>query len=59
MAIEHHACRGSIHSTLREFWSHHSYVRVISEAGLPDEAILVHDLLGRAFGTSCRILTDE
>ena len=32
--------REAIHSALREFWSHHSYVRVISEAGLPDEAFL-------------------
>jgi site-specific recombinase len=49
LAIERHACRDSIRSTLRDFWSHHSYVRVISEAGLPDEAFLVRELLTRAF----------
>lgn len=48
-AIENHPCRDSIHATLRDFWSHHSYVRVISEAGLPDEAFLVGELLTRAF----------
>lgn len=48
LAIEQHPCRDSIRSTLREFWSHHSYVRVISEAGLPDEAFLVRELLARA-----------
>ena len=47
-AIEQHPCRDSIRSTLRDFWSHHSYVRVISEAGLPDEAFLVRELLTRA-----------
>ena len=47
-AIERHPCRDSIRSTLRDFWSHHSYVRVISEAGLPDEAFLVKELLARA-----------
>jgi site-specific recombinase len=48
LAIEGHPCRDSIRSTLCEFWSHHSYVRVISEAGLPDEAFLVRELLARA-----------
>jgi site-specific recombinase len=47
-AIERHPSRDSIRSTLHEFWSHHSYVRVISEAGLPDEAFLVGELLARA-----------
>ncbi len=47
-AIEQHPCRTSIRSMLRDFWSHHSYVRVISEAGLPDEAFLVRELLTRA-----------
>jgi site-specific recombinase len=46
-AIENHPSRETIHSTLREFWSHHSYVRVISEAGLPDEAFLLRELLAR------------
>jgi site-specific recombinase len=48
LAIERHPCRDSIRSTLRDFWSHHSCVRVISEAGLPDEAFLVRELLARA-----------
>ena len=47
-AIERHPCCDSIRSMLREFWSHHSYVRVISEAGLPDEAFLVRELFARA-----------
>jgi len=47
-AIEADPCRDCIRSTLRDFWSHHSYVRVISEAGLPDEAFLVRELLARA-----------
>lgn len=46
-AIERHPSRDSIRATLRDFWSHHSYVRVISEAGLPDEAFLVRELLAR------------
>ncbi len=49
VALERHPSRNSILSTLREFWSHHSYVRVISEAGLPDEAFLLPELLTRAF----------
>lgn len=48
LAIEQHPSGDSIHSTLRDFWSHHSCVRVISEAGLPDEAFLVRELLTRA-----------
>jgi site-specific recombinase len=47
-AIENRPDREAIHSSLREFWSHHSYVRVISEAGLPDEAFLLRELLARA-----------
>ncbi len=47
LAIQRHRCRDSIRSTLRDFWSHHSCVRVISEAGLPD-AFLVRELLARA-----------
>jgi site-specific recombinase len=47
-AIENHPDREAIHSSLREFWSHHSYVRVISEAGLPDEVFLLRELLARA-----------
>ncbi len=48
LTIDRHPCRESIRSTLRDFWSHHSYVRVISEAGLPDEAFLVRELVTRA-----------
>ena len=47
-SIESHPGRASIHAALRDFWSHHSYVRVISEAGLPDEAFLLRELLSRA-----------
>ena len=47
-AIERHPKRDEIRSTLQDFWSHHSYVRVISEAGLPDEAFLVRELVTRA-----------
>jgi hypothetical protein len=43
-AIGQHPCGDSIRSTLRDFWSHDS----ISEAGLPDEAFLVRELLTRA-----------
>jgi site-specific recombinase len=37
-----------IRAILYDFWSHHSYIRVISEAGLPNEAFLLHELLARA-----------
>jgi site-specific recombinase len=47
-AIENHPDRDAIFSALRDFWSHHSYVRVISEAGLPEEAFLLRELLARA-----------
>ena len=46
-AIESHPDREEIRAAFREFWSHHSYVRVISEAGLPDEAFLQGELLAR------------
>ncbi|HEV3305436.1 MAG TPA: hypothetical protein VGZ91_03270 [Candidatus Sulfotelmatobacter sp.] len=46
--VEMHPERDSIHAALGDFWSHHSYVRVISEAGLPDEAFLLRELLARA-----------
>ncbi len=48
LAIENHPEREAVRAALREFWSHHSYVRVISEAGLPDEAFLLRELLARA-----------
>jgi len=47
-AVEERPERDAIHAALREFWSHHSYVRVISEAGLPDEVFLLRELLSRA-----------
>ena len=47
-AVEGRPERDAIHAALREFWSHHSYVRVISEAGLPDEVFLLRELLSRA-----------
>lgn len=47
-AIDDHPDREAIRSALHDFWSHHSYVRVISEAGLPDEAFLLRELLARA-----------
>ena len=40
--------RDEIRSAFREFWSHHSYVRVISEAGLPDEIFFLRELYVRA-----------
>ncbi len=43
-----HPERESIFRTLADFWSHHSYVRVISEAGLPEQVFLVRELLARA-----------
>jgi len=46
--IDKHPRREDIRRLLREFWSHHSYIRVISEAGLPDEVFLLRELLGRA-----------
>ncbi len=48
-AIDAHPKRQEILSALRDFWSHHSYVRLISEAGLPDEAYLLRELVARAF----------
>ena len=47
--IDAHPRRDEIRTLFHEFWSHHSYVRVISEAGLPDEIFLVRELLARAF----------
>jgi len=48
IAVDAHSQRESIYATFREFWSHHSYVRVISEAGLPEEAFFLRELLARA-----------
>ena len=46
--IDEHPHRDEIRAAFREFWSHHSYVRVISEAGLPDETFLARELFVRA-----------
>jgi site-specific recombinase len=46
-SIDGHPHRDEIRSAFRDFWSHHSYVRVISEAGLPDEIFLVRELYVR------------
>jgi site-specific recombinase len=46
--IDEHPHRDEIRMAFREFWSHHSYVRVISEAGLPDETFLARELFVRA-----------
>jgi site-specific recombinase len=47
-AIDAHPRCYELRAILYDFWSHHSYIRVISEAGLPNEAFLLHELLSRA-----------
>lgn len=47
-SIDAHPHREEIRAAFRDFWSHHSYVRVISEAGLPDEIFLLRELFVRA-----------
>jgi len=47
-SIDSHPHRDEIRAAFRDFWSHHSYVRVISEAGLPDESFLLRELFARA-----------
>jgi len=54
--IDAHPHRDEIREAFREFWSHHSYVRVISEAGLPDESFLVRELFVR---TAKRFLPED
>jgi len=46
-SIDAHPHRERIREAFRDFWSHHSYVRVISEAGLPDEIFLLRELYVR------------
>ncbi len=46
--IDSHPRNSEIRDVLRDFWSHHSYIRVISEAGLPDEVFFLRELLARA-----------
>jgi site-specific recombinase len=45
--IDSHPRRQEIRDILHDFWSHHSYIRVIAEAGLPDEVFFVRELLAR------------
>ena len=47
--VDAHPRRAEIREILHDFWSHHSYIRVISEAGLPDEVFLLRELLARTF----------
>src|SRR3984957_7736024 len=46
--IDAHPRAQEVRDVLRDFWSHHSYIRVISEAGLPDEVFFLRELLARA-----------
>ena len=46
--IDAHPRSGEIRELLRDFWSHHSYIRVITESGLPNEVFLVRELFARA-----------
>ena len=54
--IDAHPRRDEIRGAFRDFWSHHSYVRVISEAGLPDEIFLFRELFVR---TAKRLLPED
>jgi site-specific recombinase len=45
--IDAHPQRREIRESFHDFWSHHSYVRVISEAGLPEQVFLLRELLAR------------
>ena len=47
--IDAHPRRQEIRDILWDFWSHHSYIRVITEAGLPNQTFLFRELLSRAF----------
>jgi site-specific recombinase len=55
-SIDAHPRREEIRNAFREFWSHHSYVRVISEAGLPDEIFFAQELFAR---TVKRLLPED
>jgi site-specific recombinase len=46
-AIDAHPRREEIRDILHEFWSHHSYIRIMAEAGLPDEVFFVRELFAR------------
>src|SRR5258707_9003459 len=45
--VDSHTRGKEIRDIFHDFWSHHSYIRVISEAGLPDEVFLLRELLAR------------
>jgi site-specific recombinase len=45
--IDAHPRSQEIRDILHDFWSHHSYIRVIAEAGLPDEVFFVRELFAR------------
>jgi site-specific recombinase len=45
--VDGHPRSREIRDIFRDFWSHHSYIRVISEAGLPDQVFLLRELLTR------------
>jgi site-specific recombinase len=47
--IDAHPRCSEIRDILHDFWSHHSYIRVISEAGLPNEIFLFRELVSRTF----------
>jgi site-specific recombinase len=46
--IDSHPRGAEIRDILHQFWSHHSYIRVISEAGLPNEVFFLRELIARA-----------
>ena len=46
--VDAHPRAQEIRAILHEFWSHHSYIRVISESGLSNEVFLLRELLARA-----------
>ena len=45
--VDAHPHAQEIRDIFHDFWSHHSYIRVISEAGLPDQVFLLRELLAR------------
>jgi len=47
--VDAHPRRDEIRGLFRDFWSHHSYIRVITEAGLPEETFFAGELVARAF----------
>jgi site-specific recombinase len=48
-ALDQHAQAEEMRATLRRLWTHHSAVRLLSEAGLPNEAYFIRELTGRVF----------